>query len=183
MNSKVIRRFWLAFVFLSATWAQIVPDRYIVELTGEPAAGRIAARGRRANQLEVAGHRANVQAEQMPTRLAVEQAGGRVLESVDTVANAIMVHMPAGNAAQLENLPGVKSVHPVREFKLLLDHAVVVHKIVDAWKLVGVEKAGAGMKIAMIDTGIDNSHPGFKDASLAMPKGFPKTNISSDKTF
>ena len=183
MNSKVIKRFWLAFVFLPATWAQIVPDRYIVELTGDPVAARVAPRGRRANQLEVAGHRANVQAEQLPTRLAIEQAGGQVLESVATVASAIMVRMRASDAAQLESLPGVKRVHPVREFKLLLDHAVVVHKIVDAWKLVGVEKAGAGMKIAMIDTGIDSGHPGFKDTSLAIPKGFPKTNSSSDKTF
>ena len=29
------------------------------------------------------------------------------------------------------------------------------------------------MKIAILDTGIDQTHPAFQDSSLAMPKGFP----------
>ena len=39
--------------------------------------------------------------------------------------------------------------------------------------LGGVQNAGAGIKIAIIDTGIDPTHPAFQDASLAMPAGYP----------
>ncbi len=74
-------------------------------------------------------------------------------------------------------------VRPERTFKLLLDRAVVVDKVVDAWTLVGVDRAGLGIKIGIIDTGIDNHHPGFQDASLPFPAGFPKVNTSSDASF
>src|ERR1700686_11566 len=43
-----------------------------------------------------------------------------------------------------------------------------------AWNgLGGIPNAGAGMKIAIIDTGIDQTHPAFQDSSLAMPAGYP----------
>jgi len=174
---------WLAFFVSSVGWAGTVPDRYIVELTGEPAARRMAAEGRRANEMESARYRASVRTEQAAARLEIEQAGGQVIESIDTVGNALFVRMPAGDAARLASLPGVKRVLPVREFKLVLDHAVVVHKIVDAWNQIGLDQAGLGMKIALIDTGIDNAHPGFQDSTLTVPAGFPKTNAASDKTY
>ena len=175
--------FWVGFIFLTAAGAAVIPDRYIVELANEPVAGRVAARGRTANGVEVIRRQAEVRSEQAPVKLAIEQAGGQVLGSVATVANAIFVHMPASQAAKLASLPGVKRVYPVREFKLLMDHAVVVHKVVDAWNQIGLDKAGAGIKIAIIDTGIDNAHPAFQDASLTVPKGFPQVNSQADRTF
>ena len=41
-------------------------------------------------------------------------------------------------------------------------------------------EAGAGVKIAVIDTGIDQAHPAFQDNSLSIPSGFPKCNAASD---
>src|SRR5438105_485151 len=126
MKPALIRHLWLALVFVSGGWAQIVPDRYIVELASEPVAGRVASRGGQANQIEAANHRENVRLEQSRTKAALELEGAEVFDSVDTVLNALMVRMPASEAAKLEGVPGVKRVHPVREFKLLLDRAVVV---------------------------------------------------------
>jgi minor extracellular serine protease Vpr len=183
MNRAFVRPLWLALLLLTVSWAGVVPDRYIVELTGEPVAVRLAGRGLHLDQTEATRHRTNVRIEQARTKLAIEQAGGQVLESLDTVANALLVRMPASDRAKLEGLPGVKRVLPVREFKLLLDRAVVVHKIVDAWNQIGLDRAGVGMKIAIIDTGIDNTHPAFQDPSLTIPAGFPKTNSASDATF
>src|SRR5438552_12787431 len=40
--------------------------------------------------------------------------------------------------------------------------------------LGGASNAGAGMKIAILDTGIDETHPAFQDPSLSIPAGFPK---------
>ena len=92
---------WVGFVFLTALGAGIVPNRYIVELSSEPAAGRIAVRGRGANRLELEQRRTDVRSEQARTKLAIQQAGGEVLDSLDTVANAILVRIPASQAAKL----------------------------------------------------------------------------------
>src|SRR5207248_693905 len=44
-----------------------------------------------------------------------------------------------------------------------------------AWSAVGgTSNAGAGIRIGIIDTGIDQNHPGFQDSSLTPPAGFPK---------
>jgi subtilisin family serine protease len=48
---------------------------------------------------------------------------------------------------------------------------------------VGAENAGAGVKIAIIDTGIDIGHPGFQDAGMQPPDGFPKVNDPNDLGF
>ena len=43
-----------------------------------------------------------------------------------------------------------------------------------AWNaLGGIQAAGSGIKIAIIDTGIDQTHPAFQDNTLSMPQGFP----------
>ena len=51
-----------------------------------------------------------------------------------------------------------------------------------AWSLVGGQsKAGAGIKIGILDTGIDQNHPAFQDSSLAFPNSsFPKCSGSPD---
>jgi subtilisin family serine protease len=178
-------RYFIALGLLAASvvWAAPIPDRYVVELSGAPASMRIAARGRRVSPLIIAPHRTQVQSEQRPTRLAIAQQGGEVLETMDTVTNAVIVRIPSGQAAGLARILGVRSVRPERRFKMLLDRAVVVNKVVEAWNLVGLSSAGAGIKIAIIDTGIDVSHPGFQDPSLAVPSGFPKVNEASDTSF
>src|SRR5437867_1846143 len=107
-----------------AAWGRVIPDRYIVELNTAPVAVRMAARGRRVNPL-AAAVRTEVQSEQHRTRLAIEQEGGEVLESMDTVTSAMVVHMPASQAARLAQMPGVRSVRPERRFKRVLDRAVV----------------------------------------------------------
>jgi len=172
----------IAFVCLAAS-AGVVPDRYIVQLSSPPVAGRLAAQGRPPDRLEVERRRAAVRNEQALTKLAIQQVGGQVLDSVDIVANAIFVRMRANDAARLGNLPGVRHVYPVRQFRPVMDHAVVVHKIVDAWNQVGLANAGAGIKIAIIDTGIENTHPAFQAPSLTPPQGYPQVDNDADRPF
>jgi subtilisin family serine protease len=176
-------RFSIGFILVADAVAGVITDRYMVELVSPPAAGRVAAQGRRPNQLEVAQRRADVQTEQAAAKLGIQQVGGQVLGSVDIVANAIFVRMRASDAARLAGLPGVKHVYPVRQFKLAMDHAVVVHKITDAWNQVGLANAGAGVKIAIIDTGIENAHAAFQDASLTAPQGYPQVDNQADRPF
>lgn len=160
--------------------AQPVPDHYIVELSEEPAAIQLAKRGRRGAQ----DQRASVEAEQGRLRRALEETGAEVLDAVDTVANALVVRIAETRASRLAALPGVRRVYPVRYYRLLLDRALPLHGVPDAWVLAGgIERAGAGVRIALLDTGIDHNHPGFQDSSLEAPEGFPKVNREEDRGF
>ena len=47
-----------------------------------------------------------------------------------------------------------------------------------AWTaLGGPNNAGKGIKVAIIDTGIDQTHPAFQDSTLTMPAGFPLCTV------
>src|SRR5262249_1027475 len=154
--------------------AAAVPGHYIVELPDDPVGSR---------NMSMQQRRTQIRAGQRLVRTRLEAAEAEILESVDTVANAFIVRIPDEKAAQLASIPGVLRVHPVRRFKLNLDHALPLHRVPEAWQQVGIANAGKGMKIAIIDTGIDLQHPGFQDPSLPIPTGFPRANNSTDLAF
>ena len=183
-----VRRLWIYFLSIPL-FAGILPNRYIVELTGESAAQYIARtvppNQRREALLGDPGlqARARVRLEQAAVRARLERRGARIVGSLDTVANALFVHMPAARVARLRSVRGVRRVLPERTYQLTLDHALPLHKVPQAWSLGGAYPQGAGMKIGMIDTGIDITHPGFKDTGFQAPPGFPLVNAASDTAF
>lgn len=96
------------------------------------------------------------------------------------LANAISVEARGTEVAALAALPGVKRVELVREVHAMLDSSVPLINAPAMWeRLGGVSNAGAGMKIAILDTGIDNSNPLFNDAGYSAPPGFPRFNNGS----
>ncbi len=170
-------------VFCVCSSGQVVPGRYIIELTTPPVAGEVDSAGVRLSPRSAAAatHRARVRAEQAGVRARLNQANITVLDSLDTVANALVVDAP--NATLLNSIPGVQKVYPVRQKQLLLDRAVQLHNVVSVWNQFGIDKAGAGVKVAIIDTGVDNNSPGLKNSSLTPPATFPRTNQDSDLDF
>lgn len=161
-----------ALAFLATASAQdVVPGRFIVELTGEPAIGHPAPRQRRAE--------IGAQHDRMERTILIRRA--RVTARVDTVANALIVEAP--DAASLAGLPGVLRVVPVRALRPLLAKALTNHSVPDAWDLSGgIEKAGAGMKIAILDTGIDTAHPGFQaPEGFPVPEGYPLSSSEENR--
>ena len=161
-----MRKLWIA-VWLPTLYAQVVPGRYIVELAARPAAGRLAVRS-----------------EQERISPLLESAGARIRARLETVANAIVVEIGDADAARLRGMAGVSRVHPVRMVKPDLDRALPLHHVPAAWaEIGGIANAGAGVKIAIVDSGIDQSHPGFQDPSLAMPPGFPLANQKQDLAY
>ncbi len=174
--------FFLVFTAQSA----IVPNRYIVELTTEPVADHVSANGSRVSLASAAAvtHRARIQREQAQLKVSLNSAGAQVLESVDTVANALLVQTSEANPQPWANLPNVLRVTPVHTVEMLLDRAVVVNKITDAWAQIGgPANAGRGMKIAILDTGVDVGHPGFQNSPLTTPDGYPLVNAAADLAF
>ena len=161
----------LAAAVLSAQ--DIVPGKYIVELTGETVAQ--VPQGKRAER------RAAMQTERLRIRAALAAAAVDVTDSVELVANALIVNASAEQASQMAAMPGVVRVTPVKLYRKLLDRAVGLQKILEAWaQLGGNGSAGAGVKIGIIDTGIDTSHPAFADSGLQVPDGFPRVNRDID---
>src|SRR5579871_20772 len=173
----------LLCVFSAAVCGQVVPGRYIVELSGDPAAAAVTKQGARfaARDARFASRRAAVRQSQAAARRLVASHGGKVMESVDTVLNALLVSIPDDRAPELMKIPGVIALHPVRRVKPLLDHALPLHKVPDVWATLplGQNSAGAGIKIAMVDSGIDVNNPAFGTPLPAL-SGFPQALNSSD---
>src|SRR3954447_18986086 len=140
----------VAAVFLlwlvPALRAERVPGHYIVELTTDSVAAHVAtlrptALTPRVRTPEAQSHRAAVLAQQQDVRSRVAARNANVLDAVNTVANALIVNVPDDAAAQqLTAIPGVRRVFPVRTVHLVLDRAVQLHKVPDAWNAVGMDK-------------------------------------------
>src|SRR3984957_3282836 len=119
-------------------------------------------------------YRAQIRAKHAALRSEIAARGFIVTGEVDTLLNAIFVAAPPERAAELANIPGVSGVLPLRYYKLHLNRAVTLVDASGAWNaLGGVGNAGLGVKVAILDTGIDQTHPAFHDTSLVAPSGFP----------
>ena len=99
----------------------------------------------------------------------------RVAATSQILVNAVFVRVTPREAAALKNIPGVKWIQYQPPSKPALNAAVDLVRVPAAWSAIGGSaNAGAGVKIGIIDTGIDQNHPGFKDTGFAAPAGFPK---------
>jgi subtilisin family serine protease len=161
-----------------ASTAQVIPDRYILELSEEPLGAAVRTKGKAA-----LSDRLNaILSEQTRVRTAVSAQRGKVVSSMDSLLNALIVTtLPGQDAATLAAIPGVRKVYPVHLMKKALDHALALHQVPTAWRNIGgQDKAGAGIKIGILDTGISPDHPGFQDPALSFPTGFPRASSAKN---
>ena len=155
--------------FSVPTWARSL-NRYALILTDPPAATSVARR----NASTMAAARARVRGTHAGVKAALRARGLRVTAETDTLLNAIFLVANDTQAATLDSIPGVDGVVPMRWIHRNLDHAEQLTNVPAAWSFLGgMSNAGAGVKIAIIDSGIDNTHPAFQDSSLTPPAGFP----------
>jgi len=89
------------------------------------------------------------------------------------VANGFSVSLPEAEVSSLEALPGVSDVLPVGTYA---PQVASTAEQIGAPALWGetLDTAGQGVKIGIIDSGVDPSHPFFDPAGYTMPAGFPK---------
>ena len=176
--SRVLSALLLAAASLAA---QPIRGRFIVELS-EPPLGALA---RTRDRLpEKTARRARIVSSQRAAARLVETRGGRVLSTLSTLMNGLVVRAGDGDETWLAALPGVVKVYPVDRIELNLDHALPLHNAPAAWALAGGrEQAGAGVKIAILDTGISPEHPGFSDPALVAPNGFPIASSDENKQY
>ena len=160
--------------------AQVVPDRYVVELSEAPLGAEVRTKGKAA----LSDRLRAIQSEQGRAKAAIEARAGKVTTSVESVMNALLVRLPGQDPSVLAALPGVKRVYPVHQVQTTLENALAIHRVPAAWTLIGgKDRAGAGIKIAILDTGISTDHPGFQDPTLKFPAGFPRASSAKNLKF
>jgi len=95
--------------------------------------------------------------------------------STAAVLNAVVARASTRIIAAIESLPEVKKVSFSREYAPDLDTAAGVHIAQGMWSAAGGSaRAGAGVRIGIIDSGIDIKNLMFLDDTLVPPQGFPK---------
>ena len=99
----------------------------------------------------------------------------QVIREYDTVLNGVAVQLNGASLDSLKAAPGVSLVEPSLTYAPTMNRSVGVINAPAAWTAVGgVANAGAGVKIGVLDTGIDQTHPFLTDNTLTPPAGFPK---------
>jgi subtilisin family serine protease len=89
------------------------------------------------------------------------------------VLNGFSVVVPQNRLDRLTQVPGVARVWPTYAYHELLDRTPQLIGAPSVWGPT-LATAGEGMKIGIIDDGIDQTHPFFKPAGYSYPAGFPK---------
>jgi len=88
------------------------------------------------------------------------------------VLDGLAVELPAGRLPELVSLPFAARVYPSYRYTLALDRSP---GLIGADRLGGPARAGgAGVKIAIVDDGLDQENRFLDPAGLAYPPGFPK---------
>src|SRR5262249_41084646 len=134
---------WLLVLWLPIFAAGADSQRYIVELSGDPIAEHVAKERKRTGRRvemnsDVARTRqTQLRSEQQQVRKKLEDLGVKVLDSTEAISNSLIVDMPDELVAKVAAIPGVKRVRKAQTYKPMLDHALPLHKVPEAWNRVG----------------------------------------------
>jgi subtilisin family serine protease len=103
--------------------------------------------------------------------------GAYVRRRYSIVLNALSVVLPGRSLERLRAVDGVARVYPTAAYAASLSQSPAA---IGAPALWGADLAtsGRGVKIAILDDGIDQRHPFFNPAGLQPPAGFPKGDTS-----
>lgn len=102
----------------------------------------------------------------------------QVLERRSFLVNMLLVKGSEQEMQQLGRREEVRGVYPNKRRFLLMDTAPTVVGAPSLWAVVGgIDNAGRGVRIGIIDSGINPEHPMFNDDGLAPPLGFPPIDL------
>jgi uncharacterized protein (TIGR03437 family) len=149
-------------------------DRFALVLEEAPVAARIESR-KDLSRAAATDALARIRGAQTTLRQALAERKITVTGATQTLVNAVFVAVGEDRLKELRSLPGVARVERMLPLKRQLDRALELVNAPAAWNtLGGFQNAGAGVKIGILDTGIDQNHPAFQDSSLQSPAGYPK---------
>ncbi|MBA3364717.1 MAG: S8 family serine peptidase [Actinobacteria bacterium] len=136
--------------------------RVIVQISGTSVGAEMAdarAEGRTLTRAQRRSIRASLKARQQPVEETIRDLGGEVLGSYQDAYNGLSAVIPAGELGALADTPGVVRVHPVRIFEADNTPGAQYVEAPSTWQSLG--RTGKGIKLGIIDTGIDYTHANF----------------------
>ncbi len=109
--------------------------------------------------------------------IARELPSARIRWHYRVVLDGIAVTLPAREERRLARLPGVAEIFPSATYPTTAGPAVDQIGAPQLWG-PGLASAGDGIKIGIIDVGVDQTHPFFDPSGFVMPPGYPKGQIA-----
>jgi len=125
--------------------------RYIVELDESPGASKKLPKKL-------------LEARQERFRRAAERIGARIVHNYGRLKNKLVVEIPAQKAQRLAELPAFRRYAEDRRVHALLEDSAYQIRADYAWDNA---VTGQGVKVCVVDTGIDYSHPDLKGKVIA----------------
>jgi len=161
--------------------------RVIVRLAAPPLAAwnaeRTLASASRARHLDLrasaaVAYRAELRRQQQTVAAAVLRAipQARVQERYDILLDGFALQLPTRSLPALVRVRGVTKVYPSLAYHATMDRGPSVIHATDLEAATGDK--GQGVKIAVVDTGVDATNPFLSPAGFSYPAGFPKGDRS-----
>lgn len=141
----------------------------MVEMAGDPVAVVEANAGRELTGAEEEVIKSELRQRQDAVFGQIQTIGGTIRSQMQSAYNGMRVEIPRNQAPALTAIPGVVAVHLVQRYTFEHTTSLPFLGIPSVWQNTGY--TGAGVKVAIIDTGIDYTHanfggPGTVDAYL-----------------
>ena len=107
----------------------------------------------------------------------------RITSSFYTTLNGVAVKLNGASIRKLRNSRDVAKVEYNALYHPSMSESYKIINAAAAWAASGGRTdAGRGVKVGIIDTGIDAGHPFFDPAGFAAPAGFPKCDAADSST-
>ncbi|HSM11088.1 MAG TPA: S8 family serine peptidase, partial [Lysobacter sp.] len=153
------------------------PQRWFVELTGAPAAD--------------GGKVASLRSEKQAFRSSARAARLDFIEhyAFDGLFNGLSISVSRAQLSTLTRIPGVKAIYPV-ETIAIPERGSANPDLFTALAMTGADVAqnelgldGSGIRVAVMDTGVDIDHPDFGGGGVSGTTPFPSARIVAGRDF
>jgi subtilisin family serine protease len=131
----------------------------VLQLSGDPVAVQQGNAGRKLSKGEKDQIKAQLKGAQDALRGSIASLGGTVVSQYQSAYNGIKVRIAANKVDQLAALPGVVAVRPLQLMQPDNTNGIPLIGAPGVWQTLGFH--GEGVKVAVIDTGIDYTHANF----------------------
>ena len=131
----------------------------MVEVVGDPVAVVQAERGRKLTDSERRAVRDKLKKSQDKVARTITSRGGKVKAKMWSAYNGMRVQIARSQLNAVADLPEVAAIHAIRLHTLDNSVSVPYLGVPQVWQDTGY--TGEGIKVAVIDTGIDYTHANF----------------------
>lgn len=146
----------------------------VLQLSGNPVAVQQGNAGRKLTRPEKDRIKAQLRSQQDALRSSIEGLGGTVLATYQVAYNGIKVLISRDKTGQLAALPGVLAVRPLQVMEPDNLRGVALIGAPGVWQSSGL--LGEGVKVAIIDTGVDYTHANFGGPGTAAAYAAARAN-------